>query len=320
MPLPPAAISSLTSGNREPSITPFQPVRQPREVPSCRSSLPVPPHALFKSQSNSFGLFRVYDIRTLPCHDPVLNELTSEHMKVDKPARGDNPFHPYPNESSMLLGEWYWNQSSLQSKNSFKRLLSIIGNQDFDPKDIRNTKWVMVDRELGELENKATEEWLNECEGWKKTSISISVPFHQCCLHLGPAQYSVEDFYHQSLVSVIHEKVLDPSHHRIFYYEPYELHWHPPHKDHPVRVHGEAFTSSAFLESHRQLQDSPAEPGCDLPRCIMALMFWSDATVLTSFGDTKLWPVYMYFGNESKYGRCQPSNHLCAHVAYLQMV
>ncbi|KIM62395.1 hypothetical protein SCLCIDRAFT_119837, partial [Scleroderma citrinum Foug A] len=57
-----------------------------------------------------------------------------------------------------------------------------------------------------------------------------------------------------------------------------------------------------------------------LPRRIVALMFWSDVTVLTSFGDTKLWPVYMYFGNESKYERCQPSNHLCMHIAYLQMV
>ena len=139
MPLPPAATSSPTSGNREPSIASlsvielndlsaqFQPVRQSQEVQSCRSSLPVP-HALFKSQRHSFGLFWVYNIRTLPCHDPMLNEPTSEHMKVDKPAGCDNPFCPYQNESSMLLGEWYWNQSSLQNKSSFKQLLSIVGN------------------------------------------------------------------------------------------------------------------------------------------------------------------------------------------------
>ena len=105
MPLPLAATSSLRSGNREPSdlSTQFQPVRQPQEVQPCCSSLPVPPHALFKSQSNSFGLFHVYNIRTLPCHDPMLNEPTGEHMKVDKPAGSDNPFHPYPNESPCFL-------------------------------------------------------------------------------------------------------------------------------------------------------------------------------------------------------------------------
>ncbi|KIM63183.1 hypothetical protein SCLCIDRAFT_1174647 [Scleroderma citrinum Foug A] len=196
MPLPPTAMSSLTLGNKEPSIAPlsviesndpsvqFQPVEQPWEVQSCRSALPVPPRALFKLQSNSFGLFHVYDVRMLPYHNPVLNEPTGEHVKVDKPDGTSNPFHPYPNESSMHLGEWYWNQCSLQNKSGFKRLLSIVGSPDFDPEDIRNMKWTTVDCELGELENKTTVEWLNECDGWKKTSISINAPFHQCFLPL----------------------------------------------------------------------------------------------------------------------------------------
>jgi len=160
----------------------------------------------------------------------------------------------------------------------------------------------MVDHELGELENKATEEWLNECEGWKKTSISISIPFHQRCLHLGPAQYSVTDFYHWSLVSVIREKLLDPSHHHFFYYEPYKLHWHPPHKEHPVRV-GEVFTSSAFLEAHRQLQDSPAEPGCDLPWRMVAhqqldkkseLLKFSEIRTFHNFSDRQILRNFRY--------------------------
>src|ERR1700692_4795001 len=49
-------------------------------------------------------------------------------------------------------------------------------------------------------------------------------------------------------------------------------------------------------------------------------MFWSDATQLTSFGNAKLWPTYMYFGNESKYRRCKPSCHLSNHVAYFETV
>ena len=170
MPLPPTATSSLTSGNREPSIASLsvtqsndlsvqlQPVGQPWEVQSHCLSLPVPPHALFKSQSNSFGLFCVYNVRTVSCHDPMLNEPTGEHMKIYKPAGTDNPFCPYLNESSMLLGEWYWSQSSLQNKSSFKWLLSIVGSPDFDPKDICNMKWTMVDHELSKLENKATVE------------------------------------------------------------------------------------------------------------------------------------------------------------------
>ena len=49
-------------------------------------------------------------------------------------------------------------------------------------------------------------------------------------------------------------------------------------------------------------------------------MFSSDATQLTSFGNSSLWPCYLYFGNESKYCRYKPSNKLCNHVAYFQKV
>lgn len=49
-------------------------------------------------------------------------------------------------------------------------------------------------------------------------------------------------------------------------------------------------------------------------------MFWSDSTHLTSFGDSKLWPLYMFIGNDSKYRRCKPSHKLCSHIAYFQKV
>ena len=74
------------------------------------------------------------------------------------------------------------------------------------------------------------------------------------------------------------------------------------------------------MDAHRELQDSPGEPDCNLPKVVVAMMFWSDATHLTSFGDAKLWPSYLHFGNESKYRRCKPSSHLCNHVAYFQAV
>ncbi|KIJ19525.1 hypothetical protein PAXINDRAFT_69491, partial [Paxillus involutus ATCC 200175] len=64
----------------------------------------------------------------------------------------------------------------------------------------------------------------------------------------------------------------------------------------------------------------PPEPGCDLPQAVVALMFWSDSTQLTQFGTVKLWPLYVFFGSESKYRRSQPSNNLCSHAAYFQML
>jgi hypothetical protein len=80
------------------------------------------------------------------------------------------------------------------------------------------------------------------------------------------------------------------------------------------------YTSPAFAEAHRELQNSSPEPDCDLPWVVMALMFWSDGTQLTSFGSAQLWPCYLSFGNESKYCWCKPTHHLFNHVAYFQAV
>ena len=63
-------------------------------------------------------------------------------------------------------------------------------------------------------------------------------------------------------------------------------------------------SSEAFIEAHRDLQDSP---GCHLPRIIVGLMFASDGTHLTAFSNAKLWPLYLAIGNESKYRRSKPS-------------
>ena len=49
-------------------------------------------------------------------------------------------------------------------------------------------------------------------------------------------------------------------------------------------------------------------------------MFASDATMLTSFGDAKVWPCYGFFGNDSKYMRSKPSLNLGEPVAFFEKV
>ena len=146
------------------------------------------------------------------------------------------------------------------------------------------------------------------------------MPFHSHAKNQGCKDYTVQGFYHHSLVSIVREKISNPAHAAFFHYEPYELWWHPPHRNDNVKVYGELFNSTAFLEEHQRLQDSPPEPGCDLPRVVAALMFWSDSTQLTQFGNAKLWPLYLFFGNESKYRRCQPASNMCSHAVYFQVV
>ncbi|KIK34655.1 hypothetical protein CY34DRAFT_97579 [Suillus luteus UH-Slu-Lm8-n1] len=237
----------------------------------------------------------------------------------DGPAGPHTLFHPYPNRTSFELGHWYWNGTAQKSHQSFKDLLDIIGCLDFDPNDVRHTHWDKINSQLGaSVDEEEEDEWLDEDAGWRKTEVTIEVPFSRTTAEPDVRPYIAADLYHRSLVSVIREKLTNTEDDEHFHYEPYELRWKPPHLPHEVNIQGDLYMSPAFIEAHSTFQESPGEPGCDLPRVVAGLMIWSDATQLTTFGNAKLWPVYMYFGNESKYRRCKPSCHLGNHVAYFQ--
>jgi hypothetical protein len=285
---------------------------------------------IFQTTRNVFGLFRRYLSEKLPSHDPEEHnaplDLTDEPTVAASPHPADNrnAFDPFPNKSSFRLADWHWNHGIQKSRDSFKKLLSIVGDPEFCPEDVRQTNWTKIDSKLAannfdEIEEEDAE-WMDVDAGWNRTPITISVPFHHRTKNPGPQDYTIGELYHRSFVSVIREKLENPHDDRHFHYEPFELFWQPTDTSAIERVHGELYASPAFLEAHRELHESPGEPGCTLPRIVVAMMFWSDATHLTSFGTSKLWPSYLFFGNESKYRRCKPSCHLCNHVAYFQAV
>jgi len=285
------------------------------------------PCSMFKTRPNKFGLVHVFrsNIR-LPSHDPNEQSTNRQTYLSQLPftanssipaitSAPDNPFHPYPNKSSLQLGDWYWNHGPQKSHKNFKLLLDIIEDLEYNPDDVWNTNWKAINKQLGS----GSEDGQEASTGWSRSPIMISIPFHGRMPNPGPCDYTVPDFHHHCLVSIIRDKLSDPFHHRIYHYEPYKLWWHPPNKAHDVRVHGELYALDAFIKA-QQLLASPRKPDCDLPHCIAALMFWSDAMQLTLFRSTKLWPLYLYFGNQSKYMCCEPSSNLCSHVPYFQSV
>ena len=173
----------------------------------------------------------------------------------------ENPFYPYPNKASLRLGDWYWNQGALKSKDSFRNLLDIIGSLSFKPDDIRNMRWTSINHFLGTLttdEDLAqSTEWLDNDAGWMCTAVTISVPFSQRSANPGSKRYSVPDFYHHLLISIIHERVLDPNDHHLFHYKPYELCWQRPQDNRDITVHSKPFTSKSFMDAHHDLLESP---------------------------------------------------------------
>lgn len=292
-----------------------------------QSAALLPVKKSLRSTRNIFGLFRQYYAERFPEHDPDSYQTLEDLM--DAPLRPmPSPilnFEPYPTRSSFLLGEWYWNDGSKKSQSSFKNLLKIVGDPSFRPEDVANVNWNRIDTLLLDESNSSVaddeDEWEDECDGdWSKTAIRIKVPFHKRMLKPGQEEFVAGTLHHRKLVTVIREKLSSRSFHPHLHLEPYELLWHPNERSRQMRVYGELYTSDSFIEAHRALQNSPPEPGCELPRYIVGLMFASDGTQLTAFSDAKLWPLYLAFGNESKYRRSKPTSNAFEHIAYFEKV
>jgi Plavaka transposase len=310
----------------------------PQEIPPAETTGQGPSSVLsgvrqiLKSARNIFGLFRQYHATRFPEHDPAENIASDDLIDAatDSPSSlTTDSYHPYPNQSSFLLGEWYWNDGAKKTQSNFKNLVKIVGHPDFRPEDVAGTKWQFIDAQLGGgLRDDKSDEGDGE-SGWEddqvsgdwiETPIKINVPFHKRTLHPGTANFEVGKLHHRKLVSVIKEKILRPSGYPHLHLEPYELYWQPSEASEPVRVYGELFSSEAFIEANRDLQNSPGEPGCELAKVVVGLMFASDGTHLTAFSDAKLWPLYLAIGNESKDRRSKPSCHAFEHVAYFETV
>ena len=152
MPLPPSGIQLLGGPSNQGASEPHL---------SCLSP-PVPaPCSMFKTQPNKFGLFCVFRSERLPSHDPDEQSTNAQSFLSQLPftanssippivtSAPDNPFHPYLNESSFRLGDWYWNHGPQKSHENFKLLLDTIGDLEYNPEDVRNTNWRTINKELG---------------------------------------------------------------------------------------------------------------------------------------------------------------------------
>ncbi|KAJ3887325.1 hypothetical protein GG344DRAFT_80858, partial [Lentinula edodes] len=87
------------------------------------------------------------------------------------------------------------------------------------------------------------------------------------------------------------------------------------------RVQTDIYNSDVFLEEHKNLRRAPTDDkDCKREKVVSALMCWSDATQLANFGTAKLWPIYMLFGNLSKYIRASPNSGAVHHLAYIPTI
>jgi Plavaka transposase len=323
LPEPPAALPLMST---QIGTVTSPPISAVPALPQALSTILPPVRMILKSTSNVFGLFRQYHATSFPDHDPNENIVSDDLIDSSPDSHPVETYHPYPNQSSFLLGRWYWNGGVQKSQSSFQHLLKIIGHPEFRPEDVAGLNWHSIDAQLSgdrpfdSLNGEGS--WQDErADGdWVRTPITIKVPFHKRMLHPGEKVFDAGILHHRKLVSVIRERITSTSTHPHLHFEPYGLYWQPKESSEPVRVHGELYTSEAFIEAHHELQSATREPGCDLARVVVGLMFASDGTQLANFSNAKLSPVYLGFGNESKDRRSKPSCQAFEHIAYFETV
>jgi len=161
---------------------------------------------------------------------------------------------------------------------------------------------------------------------WKTDSVRIKMP---CARSLKPTfstekdapTFEVHGVRHRSLVDLLVAKVQDPSFSKSFKYTPFTEWWYPPGSAKPIRIYGEAYSSDVAIKLYEEVKGIPPPPEHpNIESVVVMLMLGSDATHLADFGTASLWPIYVLFGNMSKYDRSRTSEFAACHLAYLPKV
>src|SRR5271155_2003838 len=120
------------------------------QSPSRQSKAPasLTDRKVLKSGHNGFGLFRQYFTARFPDHDPGEHITHNDLIESSNPSLPVDRYNPYPNLSSFLIGEWYWNGGEKKSQASFEQLMKIVGHPEFRPEDVAGNNWRLIDAQL----------------------------------------------------------------------------------------------------------------------------------------------------------------------------
>lgn len=307
----------------------------PPVVPRAILPLPPPPNVVkkvilhvqdfFRSEVNHFGILREYLHR--PSYDPdaSLSPEDLANYPTEPPASAVlnlNPITPPPpwpflNMSTYHLMNWFHTGGSQKSEGEVTRLAKeVIGAADFNTEDLAGFSASRENKRLDKARTTPSNGAPFFDDDWREVSVEIDIPVP--VKGSPPQKYQVPGLHHRSIVEVI-KATFGAVTALPFHLTPFKrIHVNSAGKK--TRLYDEVYTSESFEVAHNDLQKKSNEPGCTLEKVIAGLMFWSDSTHLTNFGTASVWPLYMYYANQSKYVRAKPSSGACHHIAFIPYV
>ena len=82
-------------------------------------------------------------------------------------------------------------------------------------------------------------------------------------------------------------------------------------------MYDELYMTDAWNEAQDEIQKHRWTDGCKLERVIAGIMLWSDSTQLAQFSHASAWPIYLFFGNLSKYACQAADTQVCHPIAFI---
>ena len=320
-----------------PTTSPDHELEDVPETPKSR--------APYESVPNIFGLSRQYPSKpsdepdvNLGARDffdtrsdnrlpqPLLETVVPSTRPGTAPATvGRSPIWPFNNVSELLLLNWFYTggaQKSLGERNALVQ--DVLQSKYFVAEEVTVSGLNTVENELKDANSNPSHP-LFTGETWRRASVPISIPRTKST----PLNYSVPGLVYRSITNIVIaalKKSRPPS--SALHYTPFKTFWESPtpkHPSHVERVFDELYSSDVWLREHEAIQNLPPELNsdgteCTRERAVAGLMLWSDATQFANFGTAKLWPIYMFLGNQSKFQRNKGSARECHHVAYIPSV
>ncbi|KAJ3548000.1 hypothetical protein NMY22_g1435 [Coprinellus aureogranulatus] len=245
----------------------------------------------------------------------VRDELKTAKNAIDETGGDDDEeeIHILPNPTWAALMEWKLTGSQMKSDAEVDRLAKILQQDDFKTKELKGFSSQKAARLIDKGDEKSP--LLNH---FKEVPVPIEVPSGDA--RVPSKTFEVPGLHYRPLLSLLKAAFANPLAAQ-YHFSPFKLFHTSPLDQKTRRVHSEVYDSDAFIQEHEALQKSkvtpPDDPNCKREKVIAAMMFWSDSTHLANFGTAKLWPIYMFLGNLTKYVRALPNSGACQHVAYI---
>jgi Plavaka transposase len=217
----------------------------------------------------------------------------------EAPLRGK--LGPLPNFTTFLLARWHFcKPTSTASNTHAQKQVDMWKEKRFGGWKVQDAQGIVYDK-LKNLLSSWRPEVFSPHKGWKSASVFIDVPLGK----KDPEKFEVPGLHYRSIPELLEKVVKTDPNRRSFHIHPFKEYVQRGNGE-PERVICEAFSCDAVIEEYQKVNKLPPERLpcgglCNLERVVFFIRLWSDATLLTNFGSTSLWPIYMCWANQSKY-------------------